>query len=213
MTGRVRSIARRSLAGGAVLALAGCASLLAPTPPSHLYRLSTGGRRLPGLPRVAAQLLIDQPQAPAGLDTSRIALSRSPLSLDYYADSQWTDRVPDLVQDLLVAAFENSGAIAVTDRTAAGVRGDFTLATEIRHFEAVYDTAAGPPLVRVTLIARLVSVPRRAIVAQARFERRVRAAGAAVPEVVGAFDAATDAVLRDIVAWTLGNPALSQPRR
>ena len=206
-------IARRSLAGGAVLALAGCASLLAPTPPGHLYRLSTGGRRLPGLPRVAAQLLIDQPQAPAGLDTSRIALSRSPLSLEYDADSQWTDRVPDLMQDLLVAAFENSGAIAAVDRTAAGVRGDFILATEIRHFEAVYEGASGPPLARVTLIARLVSVTRRTIVAQARFERRVRAAGSGVPDVVAAFDAATDAVLRDIVAWTLGNPALSRARR
>jgi cholesterol transport system auxiliary component len=213
MIRRRGSIARRSLAGGTVLALAGCAGLFAPSPPSHLYRLTANGRGAPGLPRVAAQLLIDQPQAPAGLDTSRIALSRSPLSLDYYADSQWTDRVPDLVQDLLVAAFENSGAIAAVDRTAAGVRGDFILATEIRHFEAVYDSASGPPQARVTLIARLVSVPRRAVIAQARFERRVRAAGAAVSDVVTAFEAATDAVLRDIVTWTLGNPALSQARR
>lgn len=206
-------ISRRWLAGGAVLGLAGCASLFVATPPGHLYRLSADGSSLPGLPRVAAQLLIDQPQAPAGLDTSRIALSRSPLSLDYYAGSQWTDRVPDLLQDLLVTAFENSGAIAAVGRTGAGLRGDFILATEIRHFEADYDAAAGPPLVRVTLIARLVSAPRRTIVAQARFDRRVRAAGTGVPDVVAAFDAATDAVLRDIVVWTLGNPALSQPQR
>ncbi len=167
----------------------------------------------PNLPHVTAQLAIDLPQAPAGIDTSRIALSKSPLSLDYFANSEWTDRVPNLFQNLLVASFENSGAIIGVDRSSGGLRPDFILRTDIRHFEAVYQSAAGPPQVAVDIIARLAAVPGRTIVAETRFEQRVRAAATDIPSIVAAFDAATEAVLRDIVVWTLSNPALSRARR
>jgi cholesterol transport system auxiliary component len=205
--------ARQWLVAGAVLALAGCASLLVSTPPGNLYRLTPVANYPPGLPHVAAQLSVDLPQAPAGIDTSRIALSKSPLSLDYYADAVWTDRVPALVATALLASFENTGAIIAIDREATGLRADFVLRTEIRHFEADYAAAGGPPRVRVAVIARLVAMPQRMIIAQSRFEERVPAAADNVPAVVAAFNTATDAVLRQIVLWTLANPALSQPRR
>ena len=83
------------------------------------------------------------------------------------------------------------------------------LRTEIRHFEAVYDAAGGPPRVWVAIIGRLAAMPRRKIVAQARFEQRVPAAADTVPAVVAAFNTATDAVLKQIVLWTLANPALT----
>jgi cholesterol transport system auxiliary component len=210
MIGSPARIARRWLAHATVLALAGCASLLGVSPPGHLYRLSPpAGAYWANLPHVDAQLLVDVPQAPAGIDTTRIALSRSPISLDYYADSEWTDRVPSLVQSALLAAFENSKAISAIDRESTGLRADFVIKTEIRHFEAVYDAASAPPQVWVAVIVRLVSMPRREIVAQTSFERRVPATGTDVPAVVTAFNAAADAVLTDIVVWTVTNPALS----
>jgi cholesterol transport system auxiliary component len=206
-------IGRRLLASGALLTLAGCASILGLTPPGKLYRL-TPPRDFPaGLPHVGTALLIDLPQAQAGIDTSRIALSRSPLSLDYFADADWTDRLPELIQSLLLAAFENSGGVIAIDRNAGGVRADYLLRTEIRHFEAVYDGTNGPPRVWVEITARLVSVPQRAIIAEARFEQHVPASANDVPAIVAAFNAANDAVVRDIVEWTLANPALSRPRR
>lgn len=204
-------IGRRSLAGGAVLALAGCASLLGVTPPGKLYRLTAPRNFGAGLPRVDAQLLIDLPQAPAGIDTNRIALSRSPLSLDYFADAEWTARLPDLIQNLLLAGFENSGAIAAVDINPGGLRADFVLRSEIRHFEAVYDSPNGPPQVWVEIIARLSAVRQRAIIAENRFEQHAAAAANDVPAIVAAFNAASETVLRDIIVWTLGNPALSKP--
>ena len=212
MTGSPARIARRWLPCAAALALAGCASLFVAAPPGHLYRLSSGGGYPASLPHVTAQLLVDVPQAPAGIDTSRIALSRSPLSLDYYADSEWTDRVPALVQTALLASFENSNAIIAIDRESSGLRADFVLKTELRHFEAVYSAGGAPPTVWVAVIARLVAVPRREIIAQSSFERRVPAAANEVPAVVAAFNAAADAVIRDIVVWTVTNPALSRKR-
>ncbi len=90
------------------------------------------------------QLLIDLPLSPAGLDTARIALTRSAVSIDYFADSEWTDRAPLLVQTALVQSFENSGAITAIDRESVGLRADFILKPEIRHFEAVYDSSERP---------------------------------------------------------------------
>ncbi|HEY2540507.1 MAG TPA: ABC-type transport auxiliary lipoprotein family protein [Stellaceae bacterium] len=205
-------IGRRALAGGALFALAGCASLLGVPAPGKLYRLTAPRNFGAGLPRVDAQLLIDLPQAPAGIDSNRIALSRSPLSLDYFADAEWTARLPELIQNLLLAAFENSGAISAVDLNSGGLRADFVLRSDIRHFEAVYDTANAPPRVWVEIVTRLTAVRRRAIVAEGRFEQHTAAAANDIPAIVRAFNTASEAVLRDIVIWTLGNPALSQPR-
>ena len=213
MTRPASRVARRWLAGAAALALAGCASLFVATPPGNLYRLAAANDFPSNLPDVGAQVLVDLPQAPAAIDTNRIALSKSPLSLDYYADSVWTDRVPDVLENLLVASFEDSRAITAIGRGSSGLRADFILRTEIRHFEAVYDAAGGPPRVWVAIIARLVAMPQRRIIAQARFEQRAPAAADNVPAVVAAFNTATDAALRAIVLWTLGNPALSRTQR
>jgi cholesterol transport system auxiliary component len=213
MTRPASRVARRWLAGAAALALAGCASLFVATPPGNLYRLAAANDFPSNLPDVGAQMLVDLPEAPAAIDTNRIALSKSPLSLDYYADSVWTDRVPDVLENLLVASFEDSRAITAIGRGSSGLRADFILRTEIRHFEAVYDAAGDPPRVWVAIIARLVAMPQRRIIAQARFEQRAPAAADNVPAVVAAFNTATDAALRAIVLWTLGNPALSRTQR
>ncbi len=204
---------RRWLAVATALALMGCASLFVSTPPGNLYRLTANTSYPTALAPVRAQLLVDLPVAPAGIDTNRIALSKSPISLDYYADAVWTDQVPALVEGALLASFENSRAITAIDRESTGLRADFVLTTEIRHFEAVYNAAQAAPEVRVTIAARLVAMPQREIIAQSSFEQRVRAAANDVPAVVTAFDAATDRVLGDIVVWTLTNPALSRARR
>jgi cholesterol transport system auxiliary component len=206
-------IARSALTGVVMLALAGCASLIVATPPGHLYRLSADHAYPAALPHVTAQLLVDLPQAPAGIDTTRIALSRSPLSLDYYADSEWTDRVPAMVETALLASFENSEAVTAIDPESTGLRTDFALKTEIRHFEAVGVGSGAPPTAWVAIVARLVAMPQREIIAQALFERRVPAAAEEVPTVVAAFNAAANAVIRDIVEWTVTNPALSRKRR
>jgi cholesterol transport system auxiliary component len=202
------------LAVAAALALAACSALLGGGPPPHLYRVTPKSTYPPDLPHVpAAQLLIDMPLAPAGLDTTRIALSRSPVSIDYFADSAWTDRVPLIVQTALLESFENSKAITALDRESIGLRADFILKTEIRHFEAVYDSPNGAPDVRVAINARLVRMPERVIVAQTSVERHQAAAANDVPQIVMAFDDSLGGCMKDIVVWTVTNPALSTARR
>jgi len=195
------------------LAVTGCASLLGLGPAPHLYRVTPKSTYPANLPHPSVQILVDVPLAPAGLDTTRIALSHSAVSIDYFADSEWTDRLPQLVQTALLESFENSRAITAIDRESIGLRADFILKTEIRHFEALYDSPNGPPVVWVAIITRLVAPSGREIVAQSSFERREQASANEIPRIVVAFDEALGAVINDIVVWTASNPALSAKPR
>ena len=204
---------RRWLVGALVLALTGCTKLLGLGPPPHLYRVTPKNTYPTNLPHPSGQLLVDVPLAPAGLDTGRIALSRSAVSIDYFADSEWIDRVPLMVQTALLDSFESSGAITAIDREAIGLRADLILKTDIRHFEALYDSRDGPPQVWVAIGATLVDPSSREVVAQDSFERREQAQGSDIVQIVRAFDEALGGVMKDIVLWTVRNPALSRKRR
>jgi cholesterol transport system auxiliary component len=212
MTRPTARLSRRFVPSVLILTLAGCSGLLGGGEPTHLYRLTPKSTYPPNLPHRSVQLLIDEPLAPAGLDKSRIALSRSPVSIDYFADSEWTDRAPLLVQTALVQSFQNSKAITAIGRESVGLRADFILNPEIRHFEAVYDSANGLPEIWVAINVRLVNPSSRDVVAQTLFERRERASANDVPSIVSAFDEALGGVMKEIVVWTVNNPALSVTR-
>jgi cholesterol transport system auxiliary component len=211
MTWRARPVSRRLVPIVLVLALAGCSGLRGPAPP-QLYRVTSKSTYPANLPHHSLQLLVDVPLAPAGLDTSRIALTRSAVSIDYFADSEWTERAPLLVQTALLDSFENSKAISAIGRESIGLRADFILRTELRHFEAVYDSPNGPPEIWVVISVRLVNPAGRDIVAQTSFERRERASANDMQSIVSAFDEALGGVMKAIVVWTVTNPALSGKR-
>jgi cholesterol transport system auxiliary component len=212
MTWPTGRLSRRLVPSAILLGLAGCSSLLGGSAPAHLYRVTPKSTYPPNLPHSSVQLLIDLPLAPAGLDTSRIALTRSAVSIDYFADSEWTDRAPLLVQTALLESFENSRAINAIDRETVGLRADFILKTEIRHFEAVYDSPNGAPEAWVSINLRLVNPAARDIVAQTSFEHRQRASANDMPNIIAAFDDALGEVMAEIVLWTVTNPALSARR-
>jgi len=194
------------------LSLASCAKLFT-EPPRPLYRL-TAPADFPGVTRhVDAQLAIATPYAPAAIDTQRIAMSRSPTTLDYLADGDWTDRPPPLVMTALVEAFENSRAFTAVGPDSLDLRADFEIEGDLRQFEAVYDSPNGAPTARVALAVKLVKVPERKIIAQTLISARQAAAANVTPQIVEAFNTAMASVAKQVVVWTLTNPALSAPRR
>src|SRR5712691_7217412 len=213
MTASQRTFRPRFIAlAGLTSLLAGC-GLLSETPQRQLYRTTPAFTFPAGLPRVTAQLLVAAPIAPAGLDTRRIALSRTPESLDYYAGVEWTDRAPFLIQDALVEGFEESASVPAVGPDRGGLRADYVLDGAIEDFAATYDSPDGAPLVRVSLTAKLVRMPERKIVAHTAVKREQRAAANAMPDIVRAFDAALGGASQDIVTWTVTNPALSGSQR
>ena len=192
------------LAGAALLMLAGCGSLLGPSgPPLQLYRLRPAFPAAGG-PSVSWQLAVARPSAPQSLDTERIALMRGAM-MDYYADAQWNDSAPRLVQSLLVEAFEKSGRILAVAGESGAVHADYTLECEIRDFDAQYASDNGAPMIVVEIEARLLG-PHGTVVASLDAKQTAPASANSVPSVVAAFDQAVSATLAQIVTWTLTAP-------
>ena len=173
--------------------------------PPKLYSLSPKSTYSPDLPTVSWQLVVEAPVGAETLNTARIALSRDPLTLDYYGNALWSERAPVLVQTLLVESFENTGKIVAVARKTTDLRADYVLKTDLREFQAEY-SGSGPPVAHVQINAKLVKMPERTIIAAFKSERRIAATGTEMIDVVYAFDEALGKVLRSIVEWALRAP-------
>ena len=144
----MRRVARRRVTTALLLCLpmllAGCGGLLPKQPERTLYRLNPTVALPQPARRVSAMLVVATPTAAAGLDTKRIALIRSPVEIDYFADGEWIDRPPFLVKEALLESFQKSGAFAGISTEGLGLNADYVLNTDIRDFTAIYDSPMVP---------------------------------------------------------------------
>jgi len=190
------------VSSGSILLLAGCGNLIGPSGTSQIYVLTPDLNVLPPGASVAWQLVVAKPEAPQSLNTDRIALMRGAI-LDYYADAVWNDVVPQLLQTTFVEAFEKSGRISAVAKDVAGIRADYILECEIRHFEARYDTQDGAPTVVVDFSVKLLSAQRREIVATREVRNEAKASANSIVAAVSAFDIAMAKTLDETVRWVL----------
>jgi cholesterol transport system auxiliary component len=203
---------RRSVLFFAGLLALGACQLPGGGEPPSLYTLTPKNTFSPDLPKVDWQLIVETPIAAAGLNTSRIALQRSPVTLEYYANANWTDIAPLMVQTLLIESFENSGKIVAVSRESTTLRADYLLKTELREFQAEYD-GSGPPRARVRINAKLARMPDRAIIGSYTVERMERAQTGDLPAIALAFDEALGGAMRRVVEWSLTAPGSTTPPR
>ncbi len=197
---------RRSCAGllAISLALTGCQNLIpgADRPAPRLYELTPKSTFAADLPRISAQLIVETPEAAAGLQSSKIAVKQQATTLDYFARSEWSDLAPRLVQTKIVESFENSRRVVSVGREGSGLRSDYILKSELRHFEAqLFDT--DQPLVHVTINVKLVKMPERDIIANRNFDRSSKAKSSSLEDVIEAFDEALGGALKRLVEWTV----------
>jgi cholesterol transport system auxiliary component len=186
--------------------LGGCVDLLpGGGPAAKLYNLTPKSTYSDNLPTVNWQLVVEMPISAETLNTPRIALSRAPLTLDYYGGARWSERAPVMVQTLLVESFENTGRIVAVARKSIDLRADYVLKTDLREFQAEY-SGEGPPIVFVRLNAKLIKMPQRTIIASFRSERRVQAVSIKLIDVIHSFDQALGKVIKDVVEWALMAP-------
>ena len=198
---------RRVLRAALILPLAGAlaaceVAIPGQGPAPDLYRLTPKSTFATDLPTVKWQLLLEQPLTNASIDTTRIGLQRSSTRVQYYARASWSDRAPQMIQTLMIESFENSGRIVAVGRDSVALRADYILKTDLREFQAEY--ISGPiPRVRITMIARQVKMPRRAIIGSKKFETVIEARADTMEAIIAAFDEALGKVLKRLVEWTL----------
>ena len=193
---------RMLIAASCTVPFAGCSVLPSPPVP-QVYRLTPVADDPPRRRILHRRLVVDIPIASESLDTDRIALIRDRTRFDYYANSLWTDRVPLLMQTLLVEAFENDGSIAQVARDAQTLTPDYLLATEIRRFEAVYAGSGDQlPMAVAALDLSLVKMPDHRMLGRTLITESAPASLNSVDSIVEAFDVAVGKILLRCVAWT-----------
>jgi cholesterol transport system auxiliary component len=170
--------------------------------PPQLFTLTPKTNFAADLPRANWQLAIETPVASGGIDSARIALARTPVTLDYFARANWTDTAPRMVQTLLVESFENTGRIVAVGRESSSLRPDYLLKVDLREFQAELRAGASP-IARVRLAVRLVRLPERTVIASFSNEAQQVAASSDIHQIVLAFDEALGSVIRRTVEWTL----------
>ena len=210
---RLRAGRRGLIVGLGALLLSGCGAIPGLGPAPNFYDLPPKTTFSSSLPKVNWQLDIPEPLADGALDTDRIPLKTSPIEIKYFADSRWVDRIPSLVQTLMVESFENSGKIVGVGRESSDLRADYSLISELRQFQAEYIENDKIPTIRVQLNVKLVREPRQDIIAFRTFEDRYMAKAGDIQSVVLAFNEAINKVLREVVEWTLTTAPPVPPRQ
>ena len=196
-------VRRLFLIGLSSLALSACGgNLIGPPDASPMYMVAPKFAAQPaGGEKVKWALSILRPYVAPGLDTDRIALTQADGTMDYYANAAWPDQLPQLLHNLLIEAFEESGKIASVSKDGANVHADFLLQIDIRDFEAQYTVADTAPKILLRMEAKLIR--NRQIVSSLDATQEAQTAANSVPSVVAAFNQALAAALSQIVTWTL----------
>lgn len=198
--GSRRALLRASLGAGLLAGLAAC-QLPGSRPPPREFRL-TPKTTFDEIPSVDWSLAIGRPEASPTIDTTRIALIRGGVEIEYFANARWVDRPPAMLQPILVQSFRNSGAIAVVGGDRAGFRPDFVLNTDIVAFYALH-VEGSLPEARVDIASSLIQMPRRNAAGATEIGRTVQATGSDLIAIAAAFDDALGKVVKRVVEWTV----------
>ncbi|MEM6462070.1 MAG: ABC-type transport auxiliary lipoprotein family protein [Pseudomonadota bacterium] len=181
------------------LALSGCA-LLERQPQNDTYELS-------GIPPVSGpssrgrQIVVTDPAALKSLDGDRIVVRTSPSAIRFLDKSQWNDNLPEVVQERLIEAFEDSGRLGGVGKPGDNIAVDYLISPTIRSFEViagVTDTAV------VEISVRVINDRNGVVRAQRVFQATAPVAGTENQAFITALDEANGQVMNDIVSWVLG---------
>jgi cholesterol transport system auxiliary component len=203
---------RALLVGASSLVLTACGGLgLGPTDANNtIYVLQPALTPPPqGATPVDWALGVNMPNAMDSVDGRRIALIKADSTMDYYANAEWPDRLPALVQTALIAGFENSGRVPSVSRTQDDMQADLQLAVEIRDFTAHYGTQdkdgrpGGVPKITVALICQMSTAHGRKIMANFSATQTADASQNSTIAVVQAMNTALGAAVQQIVGWAL----------
>ena len=202
-SGRILTLAALVLVGA-------CASLTKREPFTTYSPRYAPGPAIAGAMRVDWQLAIDTPFASDVLDTTRMLVMPAPGAIETYKGGRWADTAPLVLRTLLIEAFQTSGRISGVGAAASGLHGDFVLAIDLYDFETQYRDGAPHAVIRLNAKLNDASINR--VRAAKTFEADEAVSGATAGDAAAAFDRTIDALLADIVRWTIdqGEAAGSQ---
>jgi phospholipid/cholesterol/gamma-HCH transport system substrate-binding protein len=147
-------------------------------------------------------LVIAEPTATTRLQTQRFLFASDEEPHDDFANAQWSDALPQLVQAKLLQSFENYDIAHAPLRGDALSEGGVRLLIDLRRF----DIATAPDAkVTIELSAKLVDGAGHLKAARI-FEQSSPMDGSTVAQAATGFRHAFEALSKDIVTWTASAP-------
>ncbi|MBY0381752.1 MAG: ABC-type transport auxiliary lipoprotein family protein [Xanthobacteraceae bacterium] len=170
--------------------------------PRRVYDLSAVQQFSEPRKPLSVQMTIPEPTVVLQLDTQRILMTPDVKDPDpSFAEAQWADSLPKLVQARLIQSFENYSDVRAPIRPTDGVQTDGTLLVEIRSFQVLTDNE---PEADISLSVKIVSGTGR-VVASRLFQSRHRLTGLKAAAAVDGFNQDFDEIMRDLVPWVVNN--------
>jgi cholesterol transport system auxiliary component len=187
--GEFRGRSKIAAAGALALALAACAG----GPPATMYDLTAA--KPPPARALRAQIRIGLPSATAELDTDRILVRDTPITLEILSGARWPESLPGLFRARLAQSFQNAGLGHALDGPAANAAYEVDL--DIRAFEFDAETKE----VHIDIAAWIVALGSGRIVADQIFTLRAPVESTDAAAVAAAMDQAASAVMIQIVKF------------
>jgi cholesterol transport system auxiliary component len=114
--------------------------------------------------------------------------------LDYYAAARWGSTSGQVMQSLLVASLQNSRAFRSVTAAPAGTAATHVIDIDLRDFQAEYAGENSLPTVRVSIVANVLRVSDRRLLAVVPAAATVAAGENRLTAVVLAFETAAQQV-------------------
>lgn len=134
--------------------------------------------------------------------TAKIAYMGSAQEVRYLSTGEWASRAPEMVMELLVESFKNTGKLLSVGDRRARIRPDFDLQMRLSAFQ-VKETGADVGDVRVGLDVSLVQHPRRTVLSTSAFSAAADVTPLSLDNIISGFDQSLREVMVDTVEWTL----------
>ena len=151
-------------------------------------------------PRSAAfQMVVNEPTAVRALGTDRLLVKPGADKISFYKGAAWSDRLPKLVQDRMVQAFQNAGLVKSVGSRSDRLNADIELATQLNAFQVEVDGSRAQA--RVALFVKVIDGNAGKMLASREFEAKVSTSATDAEQMVAALNRAFDTVLRKIVPW------------
>lgn len=151
-------------------------------------------------PRAAPfQLVVNQPTAVRALGTDKLLVKPGADQISFYKGAAWSDRLPKLVQDRMVQAFQNAGLVKAVGSRSDRLNADIELATQLNAFQVELDGQRASA--RVSLFIKVIDGNAGKMIASREFQTTVPTSATEAREMVASLNRAFDTVLRQIVPW------------
>jgi len=169
--------------------------VLAPVPPAQATSTPA---------QATLDIVVAEPAAAPGLATDRIAVVHPDRRLEYYSAARWGSTAAHVMQSLVVATLQNQGPFRSVTAAPAGTAATHLLDFELRDFQAEYTRDGAAPQVHVTVVANVLRVSDRRLVAVVPATAMVPAAENRLTAVVAAFESAAREVAAELGRETAG---------